>query len=158
MYRPCVGIILLNSESRIFIGQRCDAKENPEFSTSWQMPQGGIDAGETPQQAALRELFEEVGTTKAEIIAESKEWHHYDLPPNLQFKLWGGGYKGQKQKWFLMRFTGKDEEINLQTRHPEFSNYMWATPLEALDRVVPFKLEIYKSLFEEFANFLGKID
>ena len=119
-YRPCVGIALFNAEGKVFMGQRRDSQLE-----GWQMPQGGIDSGETPAEAAFRELREEIGTSRAEIIAELPDWYSYDLPPEWQGKLWGGGYVGQRQKWFAMRFLGADHEINLDTAEPEFRAWRW---------------------------------
>src|SRR5438034_9930760 len=117
LYRPAVGIMLLNPAGRIFVGRRIDM---PAGLAAWQMPQGGIDAGETPRQAALRELKEEIGTAKAEIVGESRGWLQYDLPAELAGRIWGGRYRGQRLKWLVMRFTGSDSDINLATEHPEF--------------------------------------
>src|SRR5262252_462877 len=121
-YRPCVGIMLLNHEDRVFVGKRID-----QTVEGWQMPQGGIDKGETPRQAALRELQEEVGTDKVEIIAEMDEWVTYDLPEHLIGVAFHGKYRGQKQKWFALRFTGEDADIDLHTHEPEFAKWRWAS-------------------------------
>src|SRR6201990_1412237 len=117
-YRPCVGIMLLNAEVKVFVGKRID-----QTVEGWQMPQGGIDKGETPKQAALRELMQEVGTDKAEIIAEMEDWVTYDLPPPRVGVAFRGKYKGQRQKWFALRFTGKDADNNLTNHEPEFSAF-----------------------------------
>src|SRR4029077_17912507 len=117
LYRPGVGIMLINGDGLVFVGRRIDMPAGP---AAWQMPQGGIDPGETPRQAALRELKEEVGTDKAEILAESAVWHHYDLPPEIAGRMWRGRYRGQRQKLFAMRFTGSDADIDPATEHPEF--------------------------------------
>src|SRR5690349_9433255 len=145
-YRPAVGIMLLNSRGEVFVARRRDMPTMP----AWQMPQGGIDEGETPRQAALRELEEEIGTTKAELIGETQGWFHYDLPPELQGRLWGGRWRGQRQKWFAMRFTGADSDINIATAHPEFSAWRWVEPGEVPRLIIPFKRAIYESVLEEF--------
>ena len=145
-YRPCVGIMLLNRRGQAFVARRIDMP-----SEAWQMPQGGIDDGETPQVAALRELREEVGTDKAEILAESRDWHDYDLPAELIGKLWGGRYRGQRQKWFAMRFTGSDDDINIDTEFPEFLDWKWAALERLPSLIVPFKRHLYELLVAEFA-------
>jgi putative (di)nucleoside polyphosphate hydrolase len=127
----------------------------PAGWSAWQMPQGGIDPGETPMQAALRELCEETGTDKAEIIAESREWLHYDLPPPLAGTAWGGRYRGQRQKWFLMRFVGQDIDINLDRHEAEFDAWKWVPPAELPGLIVDFKRAIYVALLEEFREPLG---
>src|SRR5262249_2660088 len=115
-YRPAVGIMLLDRANRVFVARRIDMKEE-----AWQMPQGGIDEGETPREAAFRGPGEEIAPAKAEILAESRDWLPYDLPTDLVGKVWGGRWRGQRQKWFAMRFTGSDDDIDLKTKHPEFS-------------------------------------
>ncbi|MCK5296481.1 MAG: RNA pyrophosphohydrolase, partial [Alphaproteobacteria bacterium] len=119
---------------------------------AWQMPQGGIDAGENPKQAALRELKEETSITQIEMISESSKWLSYDFPDDV-VKKFGGKIKGQQQKWFLMRFVGKDEDINLNTKYPEFSNWKWVEPSKVLEYITPFKRDVYKAVIEEFAGF-----
>ena len=119
------------------------------------MPQGGIDEGETPRQAALREMLEELGTDKAEIIAESKDWLTYDLPGEIIPKVWGGRFRGQAQKWFVLRFLGEDGDIDLETDHPEFSTWKWVDMAALPDLIVPFKREIYTRLVEEFSHLSG---
>ena len=144
-YRPCVGLMLINKAGLVFAAKRIDT-----LAEAWQMPQGGIDEGEDPRQAALRELEEEIGTNKAEIIAESQQWLTYDLPAELVPKLWGGKYRGQKQKWFALRFTGEDGDINIATQHPEFCEWKWV-PRETLpDLIVPFKRDLYQQIVTEF--------
>ncbi|MGE0659137.1 MAG: RNA pyrophosphohydrolase [Reyranellaceae bacterium] len=150
-YRHNVGIMLLDRHSRIFVGQRRDMP-----SPAWQMPQGGIDKGETPPEAAMRELEEEVGTAKAVIVAESAGWLTYDLPPELRRKLWRGRWKGQSQKWFAMRFTGQDDDINIATKHPEFSRWQWAAADSIVSLIVPFKRDLYRAVLEEFAPVLAE--
>ena len=146
-YRPCVGIMLFNHDGKVFVGKRID-----QTVESWQMPQGGIDKGETPTQAALRELQEEVGTDKAEIIAEMEDWITYDLPPHLVGVALHGKYRGQRQKWFALRFTGSDADIDLAAHEPEFSAFQWVS-LEALPGlIVPFKRESYKAVIAAFKS------
>jgi putative (di)nucleoside polyphosphate hydrolase len=146
-YRPGVGIMLLNRDDHVFVAQRLDMR-----SKAWQMPQGGIDEGEAPQAAALRELEEEIGTGKAEIVAESRDWYSYDLPLELVGRLWRGRYRGQSQKWFAMRFLGEDRDINLETEHPEFSAWRWAAYEELPEIIVPFKRKLYLEVLAEFAE------
>jgi putative (di)nucleoside polyphosphate hydrolase len=146
-YRPGVGVMLLNREGRVFVAQRVDME-----GQAWQMPQGGIDAGESPRQAALRELREELGTTQAEIIAEARDWLRYDLPAELVPKVWGGAYRGQEQKWFAARFLGRDEAIDLDTAAPEFRAWRWAEMAELPELIVPFKRRVYQDLVAEFGR------
>jgi putative (di)nucleoside polyphosphate hydrolase len=152
-YRPGVGIMLLNRKGNVFAGRRIDM---PAGLAAWQMPQGGIDPGETPRQAALRELKEEVGTDKAEILAESAVWHHYDLPPEIAVRMWRGRYRGQRQKWFAMRFLGSDADIDPATEHPEFDAWEWVEPARLPDLIVPFKRQIYLNVLAEFREFWGR--
>lgn len=151
-YRPCAGIMLANGDGLIFVGQRID---NPG-SDAWQMPQGGIDEGEDPRDAALRELIEETGvpTDLVSIIAQTREELFYDLPEELLGKLWGGKWRGQRQHWFLMRFLGQDSDINIETRHPEFSNWKWTTPESLPGLIVPFKKRLYEHVVREFAHLI----
>lgn len=150
-YRPCVGIMLLNEENRILTGQRLD-----HISTAWQMPQGGIEKEETVLTAAYRELEEETSIEKemVEVLAVSTNWLSYDLPSDLVPRLWNGSYKGQTQKWFLMRYFGRDTDINLQTKTPEFSSWRWSSPQELVASIVPFKKEVYETIVDEFKAFL----
>lgn len=146
-YRAGVGIMLVNAAGRVLVARRID-----KSAEAWQMPQGGIDAGETPEQAALRELEEEVGTRKAEIVAESG-WLPYDLPEELRARLWGGRYRGQRQKWFLCRFTGDDRDIVLdRDAHPEFNAWRWVEPAELPALIVPFKRALYERVLAEFQD------
>ncbi len=146
LYRPGVGIMLLNAENRVFVAQRADKQFD-----AWQMPQGGIDEGEDPAKAVWRELKEEVGTDKAKILAESKDWHFYDLPPDLIKKYWQGRYIGQRQKWFVMQFTGVDADINIHAHEkPEFNAWKWIAADQLLDLIVPFKRDVYKAVLKEF--------
>lgn len=145
-YRPCVGIMLLNRKGKVFVAQRKDVA-----SQAWQMPQGGIDRGESPREAAIRELEEEVGTDRAEIIAESRHWLTYDLPPEVVPTVWNGRFRGQTQKWFVLRFLGTDDDIDLATKKPEFSAWKWVDVSALPDLIVPFKRPIYSQLVKEFA-------
>lgn len=146
-YRPCVGIMLLNRDGHVFVAQRIDQQVE-----AWQMPQGGIDKGEEPAAAALRELAEEIGTDKVEILAEGPDWIPYDLPEALADKVWKGRYRGQTQKWFVMRFTGSDDDIDINTEHPEFDAWRWAT-LDDLPRlIVPFKRDVYERVVAMFRH------
>jgi putative (di)nucleoside polyphosphate hydrolase len=145
-YRLGVGIMLLNPQNLVFVGQRVD-------NGAWQMPQGGIDDGEGPYEAALRELEEEAGTNQVTLLTESKEWIKYDLPPDLVPKFWGGKYIGQQQKWFLCRIID-EEAINVKTDKPEFNSWKWVHPEETLKLIVDFKLELYKKVLKEFSPHL----
>lgn len=142
--------MLLNNTGKVFVAQRIDTR-----TEAWQMPQGGIEEGEDPKRAAIRELEEEIGTNKAALIAESSDWLYYDLPVDLQQKLWNGQYKGQRQKWFLYRFLGEDHDINLETEHPEFLAWRWANINELADLAIPFKRHIYENIIQEFYRFLS---
>ncbi len=148
-YRPCVGVMLVNPAGHVFVGQRID---NP--GPALQMPQGGIDKGETPQQAALRELWEETGVTEdlVRIEAETEDWLTYDLPHDLVPRIWKGRFRGQRQKWVLMRFQGEDAQINIATDHPEFSEWHWLPPEQLVDRIVPFKREVYAAVLAQFRD------
>ncbi len=152
-YRPCVGIMLINAEGRVFVGRRL----KQGASGGWQMPQGGIDEGESPVQAAWRELMEEAGTNKARLLAEMEEWLTYDLPGDLVGSVWRGRYRGQRQKWFAMAFTGEDKDIDLNVHHePEFDAFKWA-PMETLPHsIVDFKRPVYEKVVAAFAPFARK--
>ena len=152
LYRLGVGVMLLNRDGKAFVGARID---NPE--DSWQMPQGGIDEGEQPWSAALRELEEETGVPPqlVEKIAEHPERLRYDLPDEWRPKLWGGKWRGQVQHWFLCRFLGVDSDVNLQTHHPEFRAWQWVEPPRLPELIVPFKRDLYRRLVEDFAPFLS---
>lgn len=148
-YRPCVGIMLVNADGLIFAGQRIDNK-----SKAWQMPQGGIDPDEAPRAAALRELWEETGVTEnhVEIEAQTRDWLTYNLPADLIPILWHGRYQGQKQLWFLMRFTGTDADINIATDHAEFSEWRWSAPDELIASIVSFKRDLYQTVVDHFRD------
>jgi putative (di)nucleoside polyphosphate hydrolase len=148
-YRSAVGVMLLSRAGKVFVARRIDMPMLP----AWQMPQGGIDPGETPVQAALRELKEEIGTDKAEILGESRMWLQYDLPVELAGGVWGGRYRGQRQKWFAMRFTGNDTDIDLATDHPEFDAWKWILPERLPEVIVPFKRQLYIDILAEFRTY-----
>ncbi len=150
-YRPCVGVMLVNGEGHVFVGQRIDSEV-----AAWQMPQGGVDEGESPREAAFRELWEETGVT-ADLVtveAETQGWVTYDLPYNLVPKLWNARFRGQKQKWFLFRFHGTDSDVNIVSEHQEFSEWRWLPPKELPGAIVPFKRAVYESVLSEFAETL----
>lgn len=159
-YRPCVGILVLNAEGNVWVGQRADAPGDAEGrGTWWQMPQGGIDEGEDPKAAASRELKEETGMRSIEVLAETSDWLTYDLPPELLGKAWGGRFRGQKQKWFAVRFLGNESEINISPPPPdqiEFIAWRWSPPSELSASIVPFKREVYAKVLAEFAPLLKK--
>jgi putative (di)nucleoside polyphosphate hydrolase len=146
-YRPGVGLMLLSRDGKVWVGERDDAPG------AWQMPQGGIDEGESPKTAALRELEEEVGTAKARIIAELDDWLTYDLPPRLMKRAWGGKWRGQRQKWFLLRFTGRDSDIDV-SRHqpPEFTRWRWAEIGELVGLAIQFKRPLYARVVAGFRH------
>lgn len=151
-YRPCVGITLINPAGLIFAGRRLDGGAG-----AWQMPQGGIDEGEKPRAAALRELAEETGVTGdlVEFAAKTDGWLTYDLPPELLGKVWGGKFKGQKQRWFLYRFKGRDDQVNIVQPHQEFVEWRWIDAQEMLAGIVPFKREVYAAVIAAFRGNLA---
>jgi len=148
-YRKNVGMVLVNTNGHIFAGKRLD-----NDSDAWQMPQGGIDKGETPEVAAFRELSEETGIhhSKARLIGATAGWLSYDIPVELIPKLWNGQYRGQEQKWFAFEFLGKDSDINIITKEPEFSEWAWKSKKDLLSSIVPFKLEVYQKVFSELGH------
>lgn len=148
-YRRGVGVMLLDGRRRVFVGRRIGTAD------AWQMPQGGIDGNETPRLAARRELKEEIGTDKAALVAESAHWFSYDFPADLRPSIWGGRYKGQTQKWFLMRFTGSENDIDLDAHMPEFDAWKWVPPHELPALAIDFKQPVYRALLEEFAPALA---
>ena len=142
-YRPCVGILLFNADRQVWVGERGDTPG------AWQMPQGGIDPGETPAAAAVRELREETGIERAELVAETLGWIRYDLPDDLIGIVWHGRWRGQEQKWFAARFLGTDQEVNIAGEHPEFTAWRWVAPEQLASLVVPFKREVYRAVVAE---------
>ncbi|HET9510494.1 MAG TPA: RNA pyrophosphohydrolase [Sphingomonas sp.] len=146
-YRPCAGVMILNREGRVFVGQRLDSTLE-----AWQMPQGGIDPGEDALQAAIREVGEETGILPEhlDVIAEAPEELRYDLPADLVGKLWQGKWRGQRQRWFLFAFSGDDADVNIQTAHPEFRAWKWADPAELPAMIVPFKRKLYEAVLAAF--------
>jgi len=149
-YRRGVGIALFNAQGKVFVAQRLDSP-----GPAWQMPQGGIDKGEDPLDAAWRELQEETGVSSAELIAESKDWLRYDLPPDLAATLWKGKYRGQEQKWYAFRFTGQETEIDIAGENPEFSAWKWADFRQVTALIVPFKRPLYQQVVLEFGHLAG---
>ena len=154
-YRPCAGIMLINDAGLIFAGRRIDRAGGAQ--EAWQMPQGGIDEGETPAEAAIRELGEEIGIgpEKVAFLAEAPGWIDYDLPPELLGKIWKGRYRGQRQKWFLYRFTGEDGDVNIATEHPEFSAWQWIEADALVASIVPFKRQVYERVVAAFRPHLA---
>jgi len=153
-YRPNVGAVLFGPGGHIFVARRADLPNAEGAPGGWQLPQGGIDADEDPRQAVLRELAEEIGTGRADIIGEHPDWLTYDLPPELLGRALGGRYRGQRQRWFALRFTGTDADIRLDLDpHPEFDAWRWAPLADLPALAVPFKRSIYEILAVSFAHF-----
>ena len=150
-YRPAAGIMLLNREAKVFVAQRLDSSLE-----AWQMPQGGLDEGEDPQAGALRELEEETGIRSelVEILARAPAELYYDLPDDLLGKIWKGRYRGQNQHWFLARFLGRDEDVNIETAEPEFRAWKWVSPHELPSLIVPFKKKLYEDVVNAFSGWL----
>ena len=151
-YRPCVGIMLVNAGGQAFAAQRLD---NP--GPAWQMPQGGIDKGEAPDAAALRELWEETGVTEdlVQVLGQTKGWLDYDVPRDIADRLWGAKYRGQRQKWFLMRFLGSDEQVDITREPREFSEWKWVDIVDLPGQIVPFKRDLYEAVIAELAPKIG---
>lgn len=151
LYRSGVGIMIINGNKEIFVGKRID-----NHSDAWQMPQGGLDAGESEDDAMIRELREETGIIKdnVKLIRKSERYYYYNLPYKLQKKFWGGKYLGQRQRWYLVEFIGEESAINIKTEDPEFSEWKWVGSKEVVGSIVPFKREMYEDVLQEFAEFL----
>lgn len=156
-YRPCVGVVLFNREGRTFIGRRIDGPEHVDLQHAWQMPQGGIDGDEDPWQAALRELREETNIRSVKRLGEIAQWLRYDIPRELIGQAWKGKYRGQTQKWFALRFTGEDDEIDVENpdggHEAEFSAWRWEKLANVPELIVPFKRAVYERVVAEFARF-----
>ena len=148
-YRPCVGILLLNPSGGIFVGERIDTPG------AWQMPQGGINDGETAKKAGYRELEEETGISTFCFLEISRTWRCYELPLELRRKVWQGRYKGQAQLWLALHFVGKNNDIKLPTQKAEFQDWKWTDPITLLNEIVDFKRKVYRDVLEEFAPFIG---
>ncbi len=150
-YRPAAGVMLLNRDGKVFVAQRLDSTLE-----AWQMPQGGLDEGEDAEEGALRELEEETGITRdhVEVIARAPAELTYDLPDDLIGKMWKGKWRGQRQSWFLMRFTGTDQDVNILTADPEFRAWKWTDPQDLPRMIVPFKKKLYEQVLEAFAPWL----
>jgi putative (di)nucleoside polyphosphate hydrolase len=156
-YRPCAGLTVFNRQGLVFVGRRAGGPEHVDDKHVWQMPQGGIDEGEDPYQAALRELYEETNIKSVQKLGEIADWLTYDLPPDIIGQAWGGKYRGQKQKWYALRFIGEEREINITSpaggHEPEFIDWRWADIHDLPNLVVPFKRQIYERVVREFEKF-----
>jgi len=159
-YRPCVGLCVFNPAGRVFIGRRLGGPEHVDHDHSWQMPQGGIDPGEEPFAAALRELYEETSIRSVERLGEIEDWLAYDLPGRVAGEAWKGRYRGQTQKWFALRFTGVEGEINILKpggghHKPEFIDWRWESIERTVELVIPFKKQVYERVAQNFRRFAG---
>jgi putative (di)nucleoside polyphosphate hydrolase len=157
-YRPCVGIALFNADGKVFVGNRLGGPEHVDDGHSWQMPQGGIDRGEDPYEAALRELYEETSVRSIKLLGETEGWLKYDIPREIAGQAWKGKYRGQKQKWYALRFTGADNEINIETpggggHDAEFVGWRWETFERVPGLIIPFKRGVYEEVVASFAKF-----
>jgi putative (di)nucleoside polyphosphate hydrolase len=157
-YRPCVGVMVLNGEGQVFIGRRNGGPEHTDATHVWQMPQGGIDKGEEPYEAALRELYEETSIRSVTKLGEVADWLTYDIPPRIAGEAWNGKYRGQKQKWFALRFTGNDKEIDVRApgggKHKaEFLDWRWEPMKNLATLIIPFKRPVYEAVVREFSRF-----
>jgi putative (di)nucleoside polyphosphate hydrolase len=161
-YRPCAGLTVINHQGLIFVGRRAGGPEHVDATHVWQMPQGGIDEGEDPYKAALRELYEETNIRSVEKLGEIADWVTYDIPPEIIGQAWGGKYRGQKQKWYALRFTGEDREINVTSpaggHEPEFIDWRWVDMRGLPDLVVPFKRHTYERVVREFERYTKVAD
>lgn len=160
-YRLCAGVMLLNRNGLVFIGRRLGGPEHVDATHTWQMPQGGLDDGEDPYEGAVRELYEETNVRSVTKLAEAKEWHAYDLPSEVGKGAWRGKYRGQKQKWFALRFTGDDREIDVVKpgggRHkPEFLEWRWERMERLPELIIPFKRNVYEQVVREFSRFAAR--
>jgi putative (di)nucleoside polyphosphate hydrolase len=157
-YRPCVGAMVLNRCGQVWIGKRSHVPNEEGTGQWWQMPQGGIDEGEDPAKAALRELREETSIRSVKIVAESPDWYYYDLPTRLLGTAWKGRYRGQKQKWYAMRFTGEEREINLSPpgHKPEFDDWRWVAMQDLPQLIVPFKRKVYEEVVAAFRHLAAR--
>ena len=158
IYRPCVGVMLINPMGLVWLGRRADKPNDEGGGQWWQMPQGGIDKGEDPEEAAIRELAEETAVTSAKVIAEAPDWYKYDLPRHLIGKSWGGKYRGQTQKWYALAFTGKDAEIDIAHpgHKPEFVEWRWEPMKNLPELIIPFKRKVYERVVREFAHLAAR--
>jgi putative (di)nucleoside polyphosphate hydrolase len=158
-YRPCVGLVVLNPAGRVFVGRRIDGPEHVDEGHAWQMPQGGVDPGEDPWPAALRELYEETNIRSVEKLAEIADWLAYDIPPDILGRAWKGRYRGQTQKWYALRFTGDEREIDVAHpaggHEPEFSAWRWVRMQDLPGLIVPFKRKVYARVVQEFSHLAG---
>jgi putative (di)nucleoside polyphosphate hydrolase len=156
-YRPCVGVMVINAAGRVFVGKRRDGPEHVDATHSWQMPQGGVDPGEDPWPAARRELREETNIRSVKKLGEIEEWLSYDIPRDIVGQAWKGKYRGQTQKWFAVRFTGEDREIDIAHpaggHEPEFTDWRWERMEKLPELIIPFKRPVYERVVKEFAKF-----